>query len=236
MRPVVDIIADVVTAMKPIISAGGASVSGGGATVTVGNLSKSVIDRLFIAERVKLTYSGGVVVYATITTIGIDSIIITLPASRPVPPSTIAIVLNYHHGHLLEIKNIFQLATQKATLKLEQFPAIVLVQDFPEKTNRKQHERIATVRILILTDSKQAYTAAERYTNTFEPKLYPLEDLFLKKLESSKEIGGYEQDYVRYDRLFWGRATGEGTASNIFNDFIDAIELENLNLKILNTC
>jgi hypothetical protein len=237
MRPVVDIIADVVTAMKPAQTF---TLTGTGSPYTLSGLAHPEL--LYVGMRVKITGTNftatGYYLIASIT--GTTCTVTGATVTYLVPPTTwtgsFTPVLNFHHGHLLEIKNIFQQATQKATLKLEQFPAIVCVQDFPEKTDRKKHERIATVRILILTDSKQQYTASERYTNTFEPKLYPLEDLFLKKLESSKEIGGYEQDFTRYDRLFWGRATGEGTASNIFNDFIDAIELENLNLKILNTC
>jgi hypothetical protein len=233
MTPVVDIIGAVVTAMKPTISASAAIIFG--TTVTVNDLSKSVTDKLFVGQRMKCTFSTSVI-YGVIATISDTVITITVDTSSKVAPTAISVVLNYHYGHLLEIKNIFQQATAKASLKLEQFPAIVLVQDFPEVTDRKKHLREATLRVIILTDSKQSYIASDRYTYIFEPKLYPLEDLFFKCLERSNEISGYDQGFTRWDRLFWGRTQGEGTASNIFNDYIDAIELENLKIKILNTC
>ena len=232
MRPVVDIIGDVITAMKPLFTDAVLTVNPSYG-VNVAGVSKSDIDKLFVGERVKLTFSS--TVYGTIRSIAADSFIVDCEIQKTAP-SAISVVLNYHYGHLLEIKNIFQQATAKASLKLEQFPAIILVQDFPEATDRKQHTREATLRIIILTDSKQSYIASERYTNIFKAKLYPLEDLFLTQLDRSNEISGYDQGFTRWDRLFWGRAAGEGTASNIFNDYIDAIELENLKIKILNTC
>lgn len=234
MRPVVDIIADVISAMKPTIAAGGAAISGGGATVTVGNLEKTVTSKLFVGQRIKLTFSG-VVDYGDIASITDDEIIITLDNHRAVPPTAIEVVLNYHHGHLLEIKNYFRAATQKSTLKKELFPAIVLVQDIQETI--KDQEREAVLRIIILTDSKQQYTAAERYTYTFEPILYPLEELFFTEMGKRNDVSEFDLDYTRYDRLFWGRTgSEENTATNIFNDFIDAVEITDLKIKIIETC
>lgn len=235
MRPVVDILSDVVTAMKPTISATGAVISGGGATVTVGSMSKAVMKCLFVGARIKCTFSG-VVVYGTVTTKGTDSFIITLDVSQKVAPTALSIVLNYHHGHLLEIQNKFIEWANNSGVKQEQFPAIICVQDFPEKMDTKKHQRDASLRIIICTDSKQAYDAPARYTYTFEPILYPLFDLFLYKLQGSNEVISYEQGFEKYDRLMWGRVQGEGTASNIFADWIDAIEILNLNCKIINTC
>lgn len=236
MRPVVDIISDVVTDMKPTIT--GTFTLTSPTLVTVTATTKVILDKLFAGERVKVTLTGGTTVLGTIAAVTTASLrfTVTLDSSTALAPTGVSVVLNYHHGHLLEIKNIFQQATAKASLKLEQFPAIVLVQDFQEVTDRKQHLREATLRVLIITDSKQSYVAADRYTYVFEPKLYPLEDLFFKCLERSTEVSGYDQGFTRWDRLFWGRTAGEGTASNIFADYIDAIELENLKIKILNTC
>ena len=121
MTPVVDIIGAVVTSMKPTISASAAILVG--TTVTVNDLSKSVTDKLFVGQRMKCTFSTSVI-YGVIATISDTVITITIDTSSKVAPTAISVVLNYHYGHLLEIKNIFQQATAKASLKLEQFPAI----------------------------------------------------------------------------------------------------------------
>jgi len=155
-------------------------------------------------------------------------------AASPVDNYT---AVNYYYGHLAEIRQTFIQGTTNQSIKRDMFPAVILLQDFPEKTNRKEHRREVTVKILILTDTEQKFIASERYANTFTPILYPLEDLFFTKLESSNEVSGYDTDYTRTDRLKWGTLKGEeGTATWYFADFIDAIEIENLNIKIINTC
>jgi hypothetical protein len=121
-------------------------------------------------------------------------------------------------------------------VKREQFPALILVQEFEEGVDVKAGTREANLRVLILTDSKKEYVAAERYTYTIKPILYPLEELFLKCLGRSVEVGGYGVDYTRIDHVRWGAEAGDGTASNVFNDFIDAVELLNLKVKILKIC
>jgi hypothetical protein len=235
MTPFVDILAEVVTAMKPTISASAAMITGGGATVTVGNMTKSVLNRLFVGQKVKCTFAG-TVVYGTIASIAVDSFVITLASSQKVAPSAISVVLNYHHGHLLEVKNTFKEYTTIAAVKREQFPAVVLVQDFPEEINNLTGEREATCTIFLVTDSQQKYTAADRYTNTFKPILYPLYDLFFDELRYNDNVADADMKHTKIDRVFWGRESGEGSLSNIFHDFIDAIEISNLKVKILKTC
>jgi hypothetical protein len=43
-------------------------------------------------------------------------------------------------------------------------------------------------------------------------------------------------EHQKYDRLYWGKQGLYGNSGNIFNDFIDAIEINELKFEILNTC
>jgi len=224
----------VVTSMKPTISCSAAVVSGGGATVTIGNLERSVTSKLFVSERVKLTYTSSTV-YAYISSVTNDTIIITLPANQVHPPTACSVVLVFDHGHPLEIVNNVQQYSQSDTLKYESFPRICLFHDFEEKIT---FEKLVTLDIIIVTDTDPAYTAPQRYTNSFDPILTPLYNLFMAELAASDYIGTTDNNYFKHtkiDRLYWGKNGLYGNTGNIFNDFIDAIEINKLEL-IINNC
>ena len=237
MRPVVHIIGDVVTAMKPsvsvdcdwIIDTSTWSISGFDST------------RLYFVGQ-KMKYIGtnpAVTAYVTITAIGDNALVVssTIDLGSTKNKGTIQPVINYHFGHGAEIVNTFSEITKNASYKKEQFPAICLIQDFPEAVKKSDgYECEASLNIVILTDSKQKYKAADRYANTFKPILYPLYDLFIDRLRNSTEIAPDYPEHTKTDRLFWGKSGLYGNSGNIFNDYIDAIELENLKVKIFKTC
>jgi len=236
MRAVVDIIGLVITAMKPLYT---------GLTVVANSASPYLITGftttlgLYVGQKVKVIGANPVVTaYCEITAVTATSVTVSTVSTLTVGHanntlSTLQPVLNYHYGHLQEIRNTFKIATQ-STLKKEQFPAIILVQDFQETVLDRDYQREANLRLFILTDSKQSFTASDRYTYTFKPILYEIETRLFSALEDNKYIHGFE-GYTRYDRLYWGRTGNEdGTATNIFNDFIDAIEIENLKITIAN--
>jgi len=231
MTPVVDLISAIVAGMKPTISPASGALTGTGLTVTYSTQPKSVINSLFVGMKVKLTFSG-TTVYAPITTVGTSSFIATLPAVQTVAPTAVSVVLNFHHGHPEEIINLFKQATHKESVKREQFPAICLFQDIPEKHSTVK-EREATLNMVIITDTKKEYEASQRYTYTFRPILIPLFTRLIKAIECSGNIGIVSEDFEYYERLYWGKSGLYGNVGNIFNDFIDAIELNNLRIKIL---
>lgn len=235
MTPFVDILASVVTAMKPTISISGVAMTRDGGLDYIGGLSVSVLNKLFVGERLKIVFAEGTY-YVKITSIT-DKVYVDLTEEGfSSSPTAISVVLNYHHGHLLEVKNTFREYTTIAAVKREQFPAVVLVQDFPEEINNLTGEREVTCTVFLVTDSQKQYTAADRYDYTFGPILYPLYDLFFEQLRYSDYVADSQLQHTKIDRVFWGRESGEGSLSNIFNDFIDAIEISNLKVKILKTC
>jgi hypothetical protein len=135
----------------------------------------------------------------------------------------------FFHGHIEEIVNIWIERGKIQKPVSQKFPAIVLVQDFPEKMTDNIHE--ATLTILILTNGKQMNKAAQRYDDTFKPTLYPLMQLFFEELVCHRNINQAVFNYTKTDRLYWGTNN-----KNTGTDFIDAIEISNLNVNFLNTC
>lgn len=236
MTPVVDIIGYVVTAMKPVISALTYTVSRGG--VRFATTDRGILRRVFIGEKIRVTGSDGIVYYGSITSVTQWSSFEADFPSLPTNISTLtaaALIINYHYGHPLEITNMIRQKVQNENYNREVFPMVCLFQDFKE-TFKEAHEWEAELNVVIVTDTRPEYEASQRYTYSFTPMLYPLYELFLQELAASKYIQNTHFDHVKYDRLYWGKSGIYGNVANIFNDFIDAIELENLRVKILKSC
>lgn len=235
MTAVVDIISAVVTSMKPTIDAGYAIVDPSG--VKVMYCEATALSRLFVGEKMKLTYSGSVV-YGEVKSIDTAdaSFIIEISPVLKVPPDAISVVLNYHYGHRLEIVNRFMEITRAATYKAEQFPAICLFTDIEERISGDGYERECELNLAIITDTQPTFTASERKTYSFDPILQPLYDLFMERLAESSSIAEVYPDHSKWDRYYWGKNGLYGNTGNIFNDYIDAIEIDNLTIKTFKTC
>lgn len=142
----------------------------------------------------------------------------------------------YMHGHPLEIVRILSEMTANGQLKFKKFPAICLFQDFDEDDNGEGIE--ADLNILIIEETKPSFEASERYQNSFTPVLYPLFDLFLSEYKKMPgiQLSPANISYTKTDRLYWGRTGLYGNSGNIANDFIDAIEINNLSFRMSRAC
>jgi hypothetical protein len=140
----------------------------------------------------------------------------------------------YMYGHPLEIINTLSQKDKHSKLKYQKYPLIALFQDFEE--TKGQNQAINTdvsLNIVIAVNTDKNYNSEERYTNTFKTVLYPLYDLFLEKLAASNYFAATQGSisHRKTDRVYWG---AQGTERNIFNDYLDAIELTNLELSVYN--
>ena len=78
------------------------------------------------------------------------------------------------------------------------------------------------------------FTSVERYENVIKPILHPIYERLLVALRNSSYIGGLGVlPHKRVDRLFWGTETKEGNVKYLLSDPLDAIELIDLKLNIL---
>lgn len=242
MTNVKDIISDVVDWMKPSFTGAGMGFfSSSGIQITLATGSNDYL-YVFVGEKMKVvtSYAGvSTTYYGTISVITSAYIRVTFSSAIPnYGTSTVTsaeVILGFHHGHLLEIVNTFKEAVTNVTYRHEMFPAICLLHDFPEVYNEKD-ERDVTLNVLILTDTDKKFKAADRYTYSFDAILSPLYEKFKAGLIRSTAIGGNYHPHTKYDRLYWGREGLYNNTGNLFNDFIDAIEMENLKLRILKTC
>jgi hypothetical protein len=144
----------------------------------------------------------------------------------------------YLFGHPQEVVNTLSEWTKDPSKKFERFPLICLFQDFEEV--KGVHQAInskVTLNMVICMNTLPSYKSSERYTNTFKPVIYPLYDHLIMKIEDSYYFAGVGSGLVphtKIDRVFWGKNGLYGNTANHFNDYIDAIEIQNLELEILN--
>jgi len=140
--------------------------------------------------------------------------------------------VTYKHGHGLEvITELSHLTTSQVSSTV--YPVICLFQDFEENINDVD-ELGATLHIIIANVTKPEYTAPERYEHNFIPTLYPLLETFITYLKQHHNVN-VVNSYKKIDRVSWGKKGLYSNTSNVFNDYIDAIELK-IDIDFINTC
>ena len=153
-------------------------------------------------------------------------------------PAALAELAPYYiHGHPLDVVQQLQERDTSDNLKYSKYPLIALMQDFTESYGESSFVKseVTSMNIIICTNTDADWNAAQRYDNTFRTVLQPLYELLIQKLIDSKqflEIGKGLVPHDKIDRLFWGRSGLYGNEGNIFTDRIDAIEIDNLELKL----
>lgn len=159
----------------------------------------------------------------------LGSIIPTMPHSELLP--------YYDYGHPLELANRLTAKTRGKEMKFQKYPLVALKMDFPEQKGSGGMNNLV-LDILIVAMSKREREVSTRYEQVFKPILYPLYETFLDALRHS---GLYHwqgwQDvppHVKVDRPFWGVVASQGNIKSIFNDPLDAIEIQGLRISYRN--
>lgn len=144
----------------------------------------------------------------------------------------------YLHGHPLDIVARLQEKLSSPNDKDKRFPLIALIQDIrEERMPNAAAYADAPLNIMIAALTEAKWNSEQRYDKTFKPVLYPIYYEFLNQVELSTEVSTINHSFIKhnkYDRLYWGKQGLYGNTGNMFNDFIDAIEIDNLRLQIMN--
>lgn len=142
----------------------------------------------------------------------------------------------YEYGHILDIVDKLIEKTESSTYKLKKYPLICLLQDFTEtKGTDPRIEYTVSPTVLILTNTEDYYHSEHRYVQNFKTILYPIYYHLLTALDRSShlwkpESGQWEHD--KTDRVYWGNQGLYGSEGHVFNDKVDAIELNFKNIEI----
>ena len=114
------------------------------------------------------------------------------------------------------------------------FPIICLYSPYIEDRTSKTFG--ATLEFLIMIDTQKGYTNEEREKVSFQRVLRPVYDAFIRSILSSPDLINEYSGIVPHlymENYRYGRKGVEADGKP-FRDFIDAIEIKNLNIKIKN--
>lgn len=145
-------------------------------------------------------------------------------------PTGIA-TINYQYGHYNELMETLFQYDQSPDDRVKKYPLVWLRTDFRER--RGQQGGIYAevfLNLCIMHHTTQTYKSTERKAKVFEPVLYPIYYELLNQLYKHHLVFVQSDEMIshdKYDRYYWGN-TKQGKT----NDFVDAIELDNLQLKI----
>lgn len=143
----------------------------------------------------------------------------------------------FQYGHLAEVTRKLADLESSVNYKDKKYPLIWLVMDFVEKCGdfKDGYCQLPDIQILIATSTEPNLYTKDRITKTFKPRLIPVYREFINQLSSSGFFFDTHEDYVPHERIlrpYWGVESASGNTANIFNDYIDAIQIRKLSLKV----
>lgn len=163
-----------------------------------------------------------------------------LPSLKAFDPGITAV--HYDYGHLLEIvETLSQKTTAGGDFAYKKYPLVALLLDVPEEHGREIGVYAKyRLHIIIARGTKPTFKAPERDEYNFRPVLMPIYLEFIRQLKASKAfsiLDEYSIPNEKINRYYWGRDGLAGKEGNVFNDWVDCIEIKNLELKLnINYC
>lgn len=138
----------------------------------------------------------------------------------------------YKYGHPVEISSRLQAITNSTTEGHKKFPLIILFTDITIQKDVPGFYGSANLRMLVANITEPHYISEDRTEKNFKPVLHPIKEELVRQigLHAQFTYDG-ELTYDETDMYFYG---SEINKKNVFNDYIDAIELKNIKVNIKN--
>ena len=150
------------------------------------------------------------------------------------------IAVSYQYGHPIEIIENLQEMSLNLTQSAAKYPLIALFTDVSEtKGEADGVDMSVKLHLIIATLTLNSYKSPERLTLNFTPVLYPLYEQLLKSIASSGYFlnpNAEKIEHEKVDRFFWGKNGLYLNTGNVFNDYVDCIEVSNLKLTVKKQC
>lgn len=149
--------------------------------------------------------------------------------------------INYQKGHKIELIQTLSQMEANASTQQQKYPMVYLVQDFTERRGRsiKQYAEV-NLQIFIAHYTEATRKVDDRMTKVFKPVLYPIYYELMNQISLEPLIIQADEQDIRHDktdRLYWGTQSFGGNKEHSLNDYLDAIEVNNLTLNFnFKTC
>lgn len=162
-----------------------------------------------------------------------------LPSLQAFKPDITAV--HYDYGHPIEIIETLAQKSQTGEFVYNKYPLIALFLDAGLQRGREIGVYGEfTLHIAIINGTQAEYKAKQRDDENFKPVLMPIYLEFMNQIKKSGRFFITSADLIPHEpinRYYWGKQGLYGNEGNIFNDYVDCIEIKNLKLKVnINYC
>ncbi len=145
--------------------------------------------------------------------------------------------INYQFGHLKELIATMKEYEKDPASQALKYPLVALLLDFNENMGNAGGyiSEVSLQMIIAYAESDPTLKASQRYTKNFEPILLPIYYELLNQIDEGGQfvsLGVQNIRHTKTDHPYWGKGGITDTSGNVFPDYIDAIELSNLLLKV----
>ncbi|MEG1738674.1 MAG: hypothetical protein RR137_08985 [Odoribacter sp.] len=140
------------------------------------------------------------------------------------------IVVYFQYGTLREIVDNLDKLTQANSV--EKYPLIALIEPFKQQKGIYDIESKVNTRLLIATYTTRNLKTDERLELNFKPCLFPIYDAFIERLKRSENVRVENISHTVINHFEIGRESLTGYDGSTFNDHIDAIEIQDLEINI----
>lgn len=149
--------------------------------------------------------------------------------------------VHYQYGHPLEIIKTIGNFDNGVASKFNKYPLVAFFLDSRVDRSNPEYYGEQTVNMAIIRACKNPnQTAKERDEFNFIPVLDPIYRALIREIQNRGDIFQLERGHVPHsaiNRYYWGKEGMFGNDGNIFNDWVDAIEINNMKLRInINYC
>lgn len=151
--------------------------------------------------------------------------------------TTLIDTIDYQYGHVIELIQTLSQYDKTDNYRRIKYPLVFLAMDFPEKRGKPDWYATAVLNIIIAHQTDSMDKIGDRMRKVFKPVLYPIYYALLDGLAAHDLINENTADilsHTKFDRGYMGTIKDSGNIANRLNDYVDAIEIVNLNLTILN--
>lgn len=165
---------------------------------------------------------------------------IVLPKLQAVRPEIEQV--SYSFGTIDELnENLIQQGKTEDG-KLIKYPLVFLLVDIKEPVGNVGDFADLKLRLAIINQTSKTFKARQRLDNNFKPIIMPIYFELLNQISLAGDIfiGASTPDNIKHTairRYYWGRESSGGNTANKLTDYVDGLEIDNLELRYyLNRC
>jgi hypothetical protein len=159
------------------------------------------------------------------------TLVITLTEQLNTDATQCRLFLNFMYGHKEEIEARLLEQAQDVSFRDHKYPLLILFDPIKEKKDGAKTFYIdAKINLVLVNYTNKLWKASDRLTYNFKAILHPYYELFMNFLNTSS-ICQSDLTHDKIDRYFYSES--EAKKQNVFAAELDAIEIINLDFKLL---